>query len=117
MDDYDENEDEFFDEGIALLEARRSLERIRADGARVEVDATEDTSLRRYVNSRRAEAMIAMEGLVVVEPEDALSVAKLQHIVSEYLNVRAWIRGEIEQSRQADEAIQRDYRGEITIND
>lgn len=115
MDDFDNDIDgNIFSDSLTALEERRSLERIRADGARVEVDMAEDTSLRRYVNSRRDEATTALEGLAVVDPHDAIGVARLQHVVAEYLNVRDWIRGEIDQSIQADEQLQRDYRGEST---
>lgn len=110
----DDGDDEFFDDGLATLEERRRMERIRADGARVEVDMAEDTSLRRYVDARRKAAILALEEIVSVDPASALRVAELQHSVAEYLNVRAWVRGEIEKSVRADEIIQRDFRGEST---
>lgn len=89
---------------------------MRADGANVRIDVIENTSLRRYVNSRRDEAITALENLAEVDPNDVMAVAKLQHVVSEYLNVRAWILGEIEGSVRAHEKLQQDHDGENTYD-
>jgi hypothetical protein len=111
MIDY-EDDAEVYDNGLLGLEQKADLERIRARGARVEVDLAEDTSLRRYVQSRRARSIEALQALVFVEPENALAVAGFQHIVAEYLNVREWARGEIEASVMADNQILGEHRGE-----
>mgnify|MGYP003385936207 CR=1 FL=1 len=111
MDSYHDGDDDVFDAGVGELERRSDLERIRAQGARVEVELTEDTPFRRYVTARRTEAVEAMMRITMADPNDPIAVLREQHIIKEYLRVRNWARAEIEASIEADAMLQEDHRG------
>ncbi len=106
----DDLDDGVFGVGIREIERRADLERIRAQGARVEVELTEDTPFRRYVEFRRSEATAALARLSVTDATDAIAVLREQHIIAEYLRVREWSRVQIEASIEADHSLQEDHR-------
>lgn len=105
MDFYDDYDVE--DAGLREIERRSDLERTRANGAAVEIDAAENTSLRRYMTARRTAALEALASLASVDPKDAIEVMRHQAIVHGYLTVREWVRSEVEASKQAHEQLTR----------
>lgn len=104
----DETGNEFFEDGIIAAQRKADLIRQRADGAQVEIELTEDTPFRRYVDACRAEGVEALRCLAEIDPQDAVVIAKLQAKVQAYLTVRAWALGQIERSIVADRAIRED---------
>lgn len=118
MNDIDDDEtDGFLDAGLSDLERRHDLQRKVAFGARVEVELTEDSTLRRYMDNRRVRAMEAISRLVATDARDAIAIAREQAIIAEFLTVRDWVRNTIDIANDADETIQREYRGESSDND
>lgn len=104
-----DDDDDIYNLGIENMEAKRDLHRRVADGARVEADLSSDSSLKRYVEARRLHAADALARLVEVDATDSIGIARLQHTVAEYLNVRNWARGVIQDSIAADNALQGNY--------
>lgn len=111
MDEFDDEIDDFLGAGLADLEVRHDLERRRSFGARVEVDLTENTPLNAYVANRRRKATEAIAVLVGIDASDAIGITKAQAVVAQYLTVRDWARGVIEDSDAADEILQGESNG------
>lgn len=108
-----EDDDDIYELGLENIEAKRDLHRRVADGARVEYDLTSDSSLKRYFEARRLMARDALARLVAMSPTDAVGIAREQHVVAEFLNVRDWARGVIQDSIAADQELQGNH-GEST---
>ena len=115
MDDFDDEIDEFLSSGVSEIERRHDLQRRVSLGAAVEFQATEpDSVLGMYMADRRRVAVEALVGMVGADPNGAIELAALQHVVQEYLNVRDWVRRHVEEAQTADQMINEDASGPET---
>lgn len=94
-------DDEMEGDALHEMERRADLQRIRAKGIQVEIDATDDTPLHRYMVARRVDAVEALLSLAGADPKDAIEVMRLQSVVRGYMDIREWVRMEIEASKVA----------------
>lgn len=109
----DDGEDELYSAGLTELQRKSSLVRLRENGVAVEIELSEHTPFKRYVDSRRAAAIDALDRLATkVAPEDAVEVLRQQMTIRAYLDVREWARAEIEASVDAHDTLERENRGQ-----
>lgn len=110
----DDEIDDFSDDAISALEIRHDMQRRRAFGARVDVDLRDtSTTLHAYVGATRARAMEALVALAGADAADALAITRLQAVVTQYLDVRDWTRGVIQDAQRAHDAL----NGETDVDD
>lgn len=113
MDDFEDEIDEFLDAGLGEIERKHDLQRRVAFGATVEFQAADPSSvLSLYMADRRRMAMQAIAELAYVDAENAIAVGTLQGAVREYLNVRDWVRQQVEAADDADMIMQGEDRGQ-----
>lgn len=105
--------DEFFDAEMTGIERKHDLEREVRAGQDVERDIAAGGPLAAYMVERRRRGLQALEDLVSVDPKDAVGIANLQAAVSEYLNVRTWVRETVFSGQSAKATLKDDFGDDI----
>lgn len=82
-----------FVEGLAEIERRRDKEMAVTLGEDVQADLVERGPLGVYLTQCQIRAIDSLCQLVTIDPGDGPNIGRLQASVQEYIKVRGWIRG------------------------